>query len=318
MKRFLLVVCFSFLTVSIFAQTQSLGMYSVDYKLLIALHPKMANYDMVIERHLRSDLDFANMEKLNDVNMKIASLSIDANRKAEKVMREYDRVAAELAKIENRMSGNLLEFDQERKQFQGDNTQRSQLVKIAQLKSQQRGYEEQIIKIWDDVMNPLYLSRAQSRQIVEASLAEIDLILEGLSRQMGGALIIDSDYQGVQFAPDRVTAAPVVGAPPLSIRLYQSLLNSTLIGDVPDVYKRDPELSMYASGMRKDIEDAFDRNVAMQISKSPLFGKTAGIRGRMVLAGGQNMDLTRQVVESLFKKYAVRADIANRILSQIK
>lgn len=317
MKRFI-VVCFSIMAVSLFAQTQPTGMFSVDYKLLIALHPKMANYDMVIERHLRSDLDFTNMEKLNDVNMKIASLSIDANRKAEKVMRDYDRVSAELAKIENRMSGNLLEFDQERKQFQGDNTQKSQLVKMTQLKAQLRGYDEQIVKIWDDVMNPLYLSRSQSRQIVESALAEIDLILEGLSRQMGGALIIDSDYQGVQFAPDRVTAAPVVGAPPLSIRLYQSLLNSTLIGDVPDVYKKDPELSMYASGMRKDIEDAFDRNVAMQISKSPLFGKTAGIRGRMVLAGGKNMDLTRQVVENLFKKYAVRADIANRILSQIK
>lgn len=294
------------------------AMYSVDYKLLIALHPKMANYDMVIERHLRSDVNFADMNQLNALNMRIASLSIAAYQKTEKLLRDKDRVELELARLDNRMTGKIADFDHEKMQFQGENTRKSQLLKISQLKAQLSEIDNQTVKIWDEVMNPLYLSRAQSKQVVESVLSEIDLMLEGMSRQMGGALIIDSDFQAIQFAPERITAAPVVGADPLSIRLYQSLLNSDLVGNVPDVYKNDPELARYASAMRKDIEDSFDKNMAKQISKSPLLGKTAGIQGRLVLAGAQGFDLTRQAVENMFKKHGIRADIASRILALIK
>ena len=299
-------------------QNIPLGMYSVDYKLLIALHPRMANYDMVLERHLRSDIDFANMEKVDLINEQIASLSIEANRKAEKLMQDLDRLNIAISRIDNAITGNLIEFDEERQQFQGDNTRQSQMAKKSQLEVQQREIENQIVKIWDEVLNPLYLSKAQSSQIVETALNEIDALLESFSKQLGGAIIIDSDYQAIQFAPDKMSTAPVVGATPLSIRLYQSLLNSDLLGNVPEPYRKDPELARYASGMRRDIEASFDQNIATQISKSPLFAKTTGIRGRMILAGGNNMDLTRQVIESLFKKYAVRAEIASRILSQIR
>ncbi|EKD81319.1 MAG: hypothetical protein ACD_39C01862G0006, partial [uncultured bacterium] len=249
MKR-ILVILSLLLTACLNAQTTNSGLYTVDYKLLLALHPKMASYDMVLERHLRSDLNFADMEKLNAINMQVASLSIEANRRTEKLTRDLDKIAIELSRIENRMSGNTLEFDEEKKQFDGDNTQRSQIVKITQLQAQRREIENQIVKVWDDVMNPLYLTKGQTKQIVDGVISEIDLLLENFSRQLGGAVILDSDYQSVQFAPQRITSSPAVGASPLSVRLYQSLLNSDLIGDVPDVYKSDPELSRYASSMR--------------------------------------------------------------------
>lgn len=293
-------------------------MYFVDYKLLVSLHPKMANYDMVLERHLRSDVNFSNMDQLNAVNLQIASLSMAAHQRVETIMRDLDRVNLELSRLNERMTGQIAEFDSEKKQFQGDNTRKSQATKIAQLMAQRGEIENRVVKVWDEVLNPLYLSRAQSSQIVEATLNEIDLMLEGMSRQLGGAIIMDSDYQATQIVPAKVTAAPVVGADPLSIRLYQSLLNSDLVGDVPDVYKRDPEMAKYASAMRRDIEQSFDRNIAMQMSKSPLFGHAAGVRGRLVLAGGQNVDLTRQAVEQILKKYGIRADITNRILALIK
>ncbi len=293
-------------------------MYFVDYKLLIALHPKMGNYDMVLERHLRSDINFADMERLNTLNLQIASLSTAAHQRVEKLMQDLDRVELELAKIDEHMTGQITEFDSNRQQFKGDNTRRGQTAKAAQLQTQRQEIDSQIAKVWDEVMNPLYLSRAQSQQIVESVLGEIDLMLEGMSRQLGGAVIVDSDFQAMQPLPEKITAAPAVGADPLSIRLYQSLLSSNLVGDVPDIYKRNPELAQYASAMRRDIEQGFDRNIAMQISKSPLFGHAVGLRGRLVLAGGQNHDLTRQVLENVFRKYGVRADIAGRILALIK
>lgn len=317
MKRILLAF-FCLLSFALNAQGTHPGLYTVDYKLLLALHPKMGNYDMVLERHLRSDINFADMEKLNAINLQVASMSIEANRRVEKLTRELDKIAVELSRIENRMSGNILEFDDEKKQFQGDNTRRSQMIKITQLQAKKREIDNQIVKIWDDVMNPLYLTRTQSKQIVESVINEVDLLLENFSRQLGGAIILDSDYQSVQFAPERITSSPAVGASPLSVRLYQSLLNSDLVGNVPDLYKSDPELARYASGMRRDIEAAFDRNIATQISKSPLFSKVPEIRGRLVLAGAQNLDLTKRVLEAVFQKHAVKADIAGRILSQIR
>jgi len=317
MKK-ILFAFFCLLGFTLHAQGVHPGLYTVDYKLLLALHPKMASYDMVLERHLRSDINFADMERLNAINLQVASLSIEANRRVEKLTRELDKISIELSRIENRMSGNILEFDEEKKQFQGDNTRRSQQIKITQLQAKKRELDNQIVKIWDDVMNPLYLNRAQTRQIVDGVINEIDLLLENFSRQLGGAVILDSDYQAIQFAPERITSSPAVGAGPLSVRLYQSLLNSDLIGDVPDLYKKDPELARYASGMRRDIEAAFDRNIATQISKSPLYSKVPEIRGRLVLAGAQNLDLTRKVLEAVFQKHAVKADIASRILSQIR
>ncbi len=294
------------------------AMYFVDYKLLVALHPKMGNFDMVLERHLRSDINFADMDQLNAINLQVASLSLQAHQRVETLMRDLDRVDLELAKVEEKVAGQISEFDNERGQFQGDNTRRSQQAKIAQLYEQRRQIDGKIVQVWDEVLNPLYLSRAQSKQIVESVLAEIDLMLETMARQLGGAVIMDSDYQAMPIIPEKVTAAPVVGADPLSIRLYQSLLHSNLVGDVPEFYKRDPQLAQYASAMRRDIEQSFDRNIAGQISKSPLFGQVIRPRGRMVLAGGQSLDLTRQALEQVFKKYAVRADIAARILALIK
>ncbi len=294
------------------------AMYFVDYKLLVAMHPKMGNFDMVLERHLRSDINFADMDQLNAVNMQVASLSMQAHQRVETLMRDLDRVDLELAKIEEKVTGQTSEFDNERGRFQGDNTRQAQQTKIAQLQGQRQQIDGKIVQVWDEVLNPLYLSRAQSKQIVESVLAEIDLMLEAMARQLGGAVIMDSDYQAMPIIPQKVTSAPVVGADPLSIRLYQALLNSNLVGDVPEFYKRDPQLAQYASAMRRDIEQSFDRNIAGQISKSPLFGLAVRPRGRMVLAGGQNLDLTRQALEQIFKKYAVRADIAARILALIK
>lgn len=293
-------------------------MYTVDYKLLIGLHPKMASYDLVLERHLRPGIDFSDMNRVNEINMKIASNSIVANRKIEGLQREIDRFALEKSKIQNKMTGAMLEFNEEIGKFPGDSSRKHQARKVSTIDRDIEIAQAKIDLIWDEVMSPLYLSKTQSRKIVASTLSEIDLLLEQFSSQLGGAVIIDSDFSSVQLNPQKLTAAPSVGADPLSIRLYQSLLHSQLIGDVPEPYKKDPELRKYASRMRKDIEEGFDKNISMQISKQPLFGKILGLHGRLFLAGNKNMDITRQVLGKIFTKHAVRSDIAARILAQIK
>ncbi|MEW6708948.1 MAG: hypothetical protein AB1403_03925 [Candidatus Riflebacteria bacterium] len=292
-------------------------MYTVDYKLLVGLHPKMGSYDIVLERHLRSDINFSDSNRLNELNLQIASASMQANQRIEELQRDLDRLLAEKAKVENRMTG-VVEFDEELGRYDGDSSRKHQARKISEIEMDIVAVQAKIDAIWDNVMNPLYLSRQQSRKIVESVLAEIDLMLEQFSTQLGNAVIVDRDFLGSQMQADKVTSVPSVGADPLSIRLYQSLLHSDLVGDVPDAYKRDPELRKYASQMRRDIEDSFDRNISMQISKQPLYGNLPGFRGRLFLAGAQNLDITRQVLEKIFVKHAVKADIAARILAQVK
>ncbi|GAB4278186.1 MAG: hypothetical protein Kow0029_21390 [Candidatus Rifleibacteriota bacterium] len=310
-----------FLILGAFIQTVAWAvppMYIVDYKLLLGLHPRLSNYDLVLERHLRSDIDFSDMNLVNEINKKIASNSIIANRKVEELQKQIDRLVYEKSRLENKMTGAVVEYNEGLGRYEGDSSRNHQQRKAEEIDRDIASLQSKIDQIWDDVMSPLYLSKAQSKKIVESVLSEIDLMLEQFSTQLGGAVIVDRDYIASDLHYDHITAAPCVGADPLSIRLYQSLLHSDLLGTVPEPYKRDPELRKYASTMRKDIEDGFDRNISMQISKQPLYGKLLGLRGRLFLAGAQNLDITRQVLEKIFAKYSVRSDIAARILAQVK
>lgn len=312
LSAFVLMLCFVSIGI---AQPQ---IYFVDYKLLVGLHPRMGGYDIVLERFLRSDINFADSNELNEINLRIASASMEANRKVEELQRQLDRFFSEKSRIENIMSGRKVEFNEDLGRYDGDGSRKQRNRKIAEIDRDIEGIERKIEKIWDEVMNPLYISRQQSKKVVRSVLDEIDLMLQQFSTQLGNAMIIDSNYLGQELQPQRVSGAPSVGGDPLSIRLYQSLLNSDLIGDVPEPYRRDPELRAYASRMRADIEESFDRNIAMQISKQPLYGKLPGFRGRFILAGPSNLDLTRQVLEKIFLKHGVRQDIAARILAQVK
>jgi hypothetical protein len=38
----------------------------------------------------------------------------------------------------------------------------------------------------------------------------------------------------------------------------------------------------------------------------------------LFLAGGKNLDITRDMLSQLFRKYSIRKDIAEKILAQIK
>lgn len=314
-KRVLLLLVFAGMLSSLAAMPP---MYSVDYKLLVGLHPKMGSYDIVLERFLRPDINFADGNQLDQINLRIASASVEANRRVEELQRQIDRFLYEKSRIENKMTGTMLEYNEEMGQFAGDSSRKHQARKITEIDRDIATVQAKIEKIWDEVMNPLYLGRQQSKKIVESVLGEIDLMLQQFSTQLGNAVIIDSDYLGEQLQTVQFAGAPSVGADPLSIRLYQSLLQSDVAGKVPEPYLRDPELRKYASQMRRDMEDSFDRNISMQISRQPLYGKVPGLRGRFILAGPQNLDITRQVLEKIFVKHAVRPEIAARILSQVK
>jgi len=319
MKRLftVFVVTFYYLILSNAPLFSAPAMYSVDYKLIIALHPQMGNYDMVMGRHLRNDIDFSDYNVKARVNAEIAKLSIVAQKKSDVLMSKILKLENKIAQMEDSYS-KPTDYIPTTKDFAGDNTRKSRNRRIENMKSELKKLNEENIKIWDDVMNPMYYTREQSNNITNRVLNEIDLVLNDISNQKGGALIIDSDYQAIQTAPTKIGGVPAIGADPLSIKLYQSLISANVVPELPGVYKTDPELAQYASFARKDLEESFDKNVSTQISKSPLFANVPGVRGRLVLVGSSDFDLTLEVVEKIFIKHGIRNDVATRILNQIK
>ncbi|HOY66500.1 MAG TPA: hypothetical protein PLP29_06395 [Candidatus Ozemobacteraceae bacterium] len=293
------------------------GMYVVNYGLLLALHPAMSNFDMVLGRHLRSDLPFQDQSAMARLTDQINALAAKARTETEQVQTEIDKLVLQKTDLENRIGQNVVEFNQERGTFTGEQTRQIQMQKLGELDRSVAALQARQNKIWDDVMNPLYLPREYSQKLLEQTLAQIDGLLGEVSRARGGAMILDSDFVRVQPRPVSIPVAHSTGADPLSIRLFQSLLQSDLVGRVPDVYLQNPELRQYGAAMKRQIEESFDRNVAAQISKSPLYDELIGARSRLFLAGSGSFDLTREVLAELYRRNQVKPDIAQRILNRI-
>lgn len=289
---------------SLFSITHAISapaMYSVDYKLLICLHPLMANYDPVYGQHLRSDIDLNDLGIQQSIAQQTLKNSMKASEKQKALNEELEKLNAELEKL------HMTPADWE-------NSNNSKTQKANSLIKKIYDMQIKIEKVWDDVMNPMYLSKPQSDKITETVLNDIDNQLAILSKELGGALIIDSDYQAVQLAPKSISELRMVGGTGTSIRLYQTLLN-TEPPDILPMYKDNPaNIATY----KKMQEDEMNANIAAVISKSPLYGAVPGLRGRLVLISGKDFDLTTKVLERIFKLHRVKPDIANRILQQIR
>ncbi len=299
MKKFYLILLF---LIYVLPSNAAPAMYSVDYKLCIALHPLMGNYDIVLGRHLRNDVNFDDFATEKAVDAKIHELSIKAEEKSSQIRSQLYKMETELATLENKADPNNTSYTK----------------KINSLRDQIASLEAQNQQIWDDTLNPRYYTREQSNQIVANVLKEIDSIIQSLSLKLGGAIIIDSDYQAIQPITKRITDIRSAGSSPLAIKIYQSVLNAAPRIDIEKAFEHSPDLAMYRASYNRFYDEDLDKNIIAQISRSPLFRSTPGISGRLVLVGSKDFDLTTQVVEKILQKYRIKQDTINRILAQIK
>ncbi|MFZ2961272.1 MAG: hypothetical protein WA705_30725 [Candidatus Ozemobacteraceae bacterium] len=293
------------------------GMFTVEYKLLLALHPYMSNFDIVLGRHLRSDVNYKDPTALSEINKKINALSVKAGEQTPAIQKEIDKLRLQISDIQQRSQSIIGVANAERGGFTGQNTQQIQKAKISELERQVLALEEKREAVSEATLDPLYLSRAQSRERINQALTQIDAILEAFSRQRGGAIIVDRDFVRVQIPAQHIPSVQEAGADPLTIALYQSLLEADFIGKVPPRYLSDPELRPYANKMVTQLAGSFDRGVAGQIARAPLSAKLLGIRGRLFLTGTSGTDLTREILAEIFRQNRIPNEISQRILAQI-
>ncbi len=304
-----------------FAQGAAAGlpvMYSIDYKMTLALHPLMANYDLVLGRHLRGEIAFHDTKVMNEVNARINQLNAAAQPRIKSLQKKFDLLAIERSKVGERMQAMVGQANAERGTFDQVQTNKAQKGKIADLDRQMVEIQAQMQAAQDEVLDPIYLTRAQSKERINQALTEIDHLLANISAQRGGAIIIDRDFvRPTPLQSQQINTAATVGADPLSINLFQKVLTGDLVARIPEVYQKDPELQRYAAQMRAQMATGFDRNVATQMSKAPLYAAIPAT-GRLFLVGGEQADLTRQVITEIYRQHNVRTEVAQRILAAIK
>lgn len=280
--------------------TAAPAMYSVDYKLLICLHPLMAMYDPVYGQFLRSDINFTDLKAYESVSKQIVKNSQKAMEQTEEIDKKLTALIVELEKL--RMTPR-----------EWENPQSAKTQKALSLNQQIENLNAKKDAIWENVMSPKYISKKQSDVIINQVLNEIDSQLINLSKELGGALIIDSDYQAIQLQPKSITDLKVAGGTPMSIRLYQDVLNF----EMPEILPMYSDIPENVAAYKKMVMEGLESDIAKVISKSPLYGAIPGLRGRMVLVGSRDFDLTNKVLERIFKSHRVKPDIANKILQQI-
>lgn len=283
--------------------------YTVDYKLLFLFHPKMAEFDLTLGRHLKPGVKTFDPGSREALSREMERLNVEAKKTVEAQQQLIAQWTQE--QLEGGMHSNpsasaspvlLLETEKKRK---------AELQ--ARIDSAKRIQEEALDRVFD----PMYLSRDESRSIMEGVLTEIDTELERMSQVRGGALILDADFVEATPVPRRFHPSAIPCLDLVDIGLRQSLLDHDFTpGQMPVLYTQRPELQLkFAEAMQR--LKGFEDGVATTLSRYPGVAAVLGARGRLILAGGKDQDLTREVFAELYRKHQIRPEVAAKILELV-
>ncbi len=302
------------------------GIFAVDYKLLFLLHPFMVDFDLLVGRHLRSDVNLKDGKVLEKLSKEIASLNSGAKKKVEDIQRHIDSCYREIEKLEK-----------ERKSaFEGpvNSSASSPILKIdseiRERNLQIDRFKKKQTEITDSVFDPMYISRAESQNRINAALMQIDATLNKFSQAKEGALIVDSNYIRCPNTYNNFHPAPEACFNFLSIGLKQDLLEfNPSPGDMGEKMRANylkPEMQKVFSEIigkdfQKKLEETmnktsyFNTAFATTLTKYPGIAPILGTKGRLFLAGGNNIDISKEILAEIFKINKVREEIADKILN---
>lgn len=294
-------------------------MYTVDYKLLVLLHPKMAEFDLTLGRHLKPGVQVSDQKTRDALAREMEALNVEAKKTVDLQQQVIAKLSQEQSEAGAAMRSRVIDVKPGSTasaalpvvMWEEEQKRRAALQKRI---DDARHLQEEAL---DRVFDPMYLTRAESQAIIDGALAEVDGLLERLSEEKGGALILDADF--VRGAPVPVRFHPAV-SPCLdlvNIGLRQSLLEYDFSNDkMPDLYTKRPELqAKFAEAMQR--MKGFESGIATTLSHYPGVAAALGARGRLILAGGKQQDLTRQVLGDLYKKYQVRDEVTSKLLGLV-
>lgn len=284
--------------------------FTVDYKLLFLLHPKMAEFDLTLGRHLKPGVKVYDQATRDALAKEMETLNVEAKKAVEaqqqvivKLSQEQVEGGLRVAPTASQTAPMLL--------WEAEQARKAELQK--RIDEARRVQEEALDRVFD----PMYLPRSESRAVIEAVLSEIDAELERVSEAKGGALILDADFVRAAPVPTRYHATINPSLDLVDIGLRQSLLEYNFATEkMPELYTKRPELQLkFAEAMHR--LKGFESGIATTLSRYPGVAAALGARGRLILAGGKQHDLTREILGEMYKKNRVREDVASRILDLV-
>jgi len=300
------------------------GIYKVDYKLVFLLHPMMAEFDLTLGRFLRNDVNLKDGNVLNKLGAQMAEANALAQKNLAEIQKQIDQAILDLQKIEREKN---ITFEV----ATGANASEALLFKKKKEEAEKKiaDLRQKQADIQDGVFDPMYISRKKTVEKVNEILKQIDSVLQKFSQEKNGALIVDSNFVR---NPNRYTTyhpSPEACFSFLSIGLRQDLLefNSSMAEEMRAKYNEPEMQKVFAQTMGKDyqkkLEDAmnqasyFHTAFATTLTKYPGIGAVLGNRGRLFLAGGENIDITKEILEEIYKMNNVKEDVAKRILQLV-
>jgi len=284
------------------------GWASVDYTLVLALHPRMAWYDFSVQRFYRSNIPMNNESELEKLRKKAAAVTLEMKSSVERVDRERNRILKEMTDLELSRKNTINTMLKENKDV--TLISKSYDLKSTRLAKEYADKEKEYEKVRNAGLDVFYLNRTDSDNYLSSIMSEIDQILKQLSRERGNIAIIDRSFliaPATTYQPP--TAIPGFGL--LGSQLYAQLLKTDF--SVPkgsDAPETPPD---HIQRVVTGIEGRFKEDLEKVLTQIPaLHPIVANVRPRFFLAGGE--DLTMLVIQQVFKLNKVPAEIEQRVL----
>ncbi|MBF0544236.1 MAG: hypothetical protein HQM08_07380 [Candidatus Riflebacteria bacterium] len=291
---------------------------TVDYKLLFLLHPLMAEFDWSLGRHIKPEIDLTHTAKLDKINLEMGEINVQAKAECANIQKEIDKLLVQIEKAGK--TGNIsidstnasappgLEQTIEKTQIQ----KKDLIAKIEALKIKRD-------QIMDSVFDPMYISRDRSREIQKKALKEIDKILQRISNENGGALIIDSSFIRDSEPPKSFYPSTEACTNLLSVGLRQTLLDKEFkVGFPPDspYYNASETMKKFASSMNR--QEDFKIAVSTILAKYPGVRNILGTEGRFFLVGNESSDVTLKVLGEILQQNHVKDTIASSVIELLQ
>jgi hypothetical protein len=313
------------------------GMYTVNYKMLFLFHPLMADFDLQLGRHLRKDVKLEDQKVMQNVQAQMTALNKGAMKAIAELQRKIELLQVDLDNLDYRKKG-LVEsrladtagkkagarpLPPSLKKLEAGLAVASEPWKVVQAAKDELQKEIDALRkaqseAYDSVYDPMYLSRSESEARVGRAIREIDGLLENYSRQHGNAVIVDADFVTTATPPQEFRSTLENCSNYLTIGLRQKLLDFdlTLREEIPPLYAQSSESrDMYVQAMVQPKK--LDEMVSRTVSKMPWVQAALATRGRLLLVGGDQADITVEILRGLFAAHKVKDDVAKRILELV-
>ena len=284
------------------------GLATVDYSILLAFHPAMARYDFTFQRFFLPETNLSDPAKMEQIRKKMGEKALAGQTTEVEVDRDRQRVIREMQQLEigsRQTISNMLKENKDVGSFQ-----RTYSFKQQELNNRLAELDRRYLDAQEAGLELLYLSREKSDQFLAKVFQEIDRHLAAVSQERGGVAIVDRSF----MAPPAVTLRP---APPIgdmdisTADLYNQLLGFSFAQ--PPAGSGPPgHMERVVEGVESRFKDSFQRYLSQAPALRPV---VANLRGRMVLAGGE--DLTGTVLGRVLDAYGTNPDVKARLLQYV-